>query len=114
MSKIKEFWKKHKKVIIIVTSVAGGVLAGVLGHGIYTNIKSKNGVEVFMNDEVEEILHSVVKDYDRINLFTGIMKKSYTLNPHDLGVLGEKMVELGADEQNKFTHFIAIGPMKNN
>lgn len=104
--KTKKFVKNREKVITIVAVVAGAAVCGGLGyHFGRTHIfrKLKN------NGAMETIAHvfNDIPEGCAIRAFGGITNPGIT--PNELGELGKKMVEAGADELgDMFSHFIAI------
>lgn len=100
--KTKEFAKEHKKELIIGAVVFG---AGVVGYKLGCR-KFKDAV--FLDEHIDCLL-STTENFTGYDLYTGICDKA--LKPEELGELGKAIVEKGG-ENGAFTHFIAIGEIK--
>lgn len=106
--KIKEFAKKYETEIKLWGSVAmviGG--SGLIGYSIGCQRNKSLPNEICVNNEVVKRVFSDIPNGTKVNLFGAIKKTGVTKD--ELGELGKIMEKLGVPEDDKFTHFIAIG-----
>ena len=106
MSKIKEnvkkFWEKNKRDILYYT--AGAVVGGTVMYGL-----GKRKAIPFSKEtrtRIGQVLSYGPKGY--YSVFTGAGPDT-TMNPKQLGELGQKMIELGMPEDINLQRFIVIG-----
>ena len=108
--KVKEIWKEHKKEIIVTTGVSVlGVLVGCqLGYR-----KTLLKYYVIDNHEWGNYIRDVLLSGDALgnkSVYCGVTEE---FKPESLGKLGTNMIDVGANPNQTYTHFIAIGK-KNN
>ena len=117
MGKIKEFFKKHgekiRNVAIGAAIGAGAVAAGAVISKVSYDLGRRDYKHEFESNIVGDTIHDAWNNY-------GIQNIVYTskdandaagYSVSDLGKIGNEMVNCGVEEDIKFTHFIAIGPM---
>jgi hypothetical protein len=109
--KVKEFFKKHEKVIL---GFAAGL--GVAGLATIVEINVKRHRVNKILDEcylvTDETMTHVFKDAIEKGLNPGATFAGVSNDPIKLGELGElgkQIIAEGAPEDLSFTHFIAIG-----
>lgn len=113
--KAKEYVKEHKTEIAF--SVVGGcmLVAGItLGwKGCLKSLGLNEGMNVITNKEINKWIDHVNATYPG----PGMMSVAYRtfekpVNVNDLGKLGKGFKEVGALDTDGFTHFLAIGGVK--
>lgn len=103
--KIKEFAKKYETEIKFWGSVAlivGG--SGLIGYSIGHRLAP---TEITVNNAVVKRVFSDIPNGAKVNVFGAIKHTGVTKD--ELGELGNIMGKLGVPDEDKFTHFIAIG-----
>ena len=109
--KAKEWIALHKEDIqlgacvvgyAIICLGTGAIIGGSIVHNKYAD------KTYITNDKVRDILLDVQNKYNKSLMFAGVAKDGGFI-PSELGKIGEEMLELGGDVNQKFTHFIAFG-----
>lgn len=103
--KTKKFIKEHELEIGIALGVTITLAGGLIGM----HVERKHDLKMLESNAAMKNIYSVlvnIPNGSRIASFGGINKEGVAAK--DLGALGEYMIEAGADELEKFTHFIAI------
>lgn len=103
--KTKKFIKEHELEIAVALGVtitlAGGLIGMHIGH--------KHDLKMLESDAAMKNIYRVlmsIPEGTRVSTYGDINKEGIAAK--DLGALGERMIQVGADELEKFTHFIAI------
>ena len=108
--KFKEYWKDHKKEILIT---AAGVVVGAglvwLGYECCARKYDLRNSFLVSQDSAKNVLLDAVDKYDNACIFGGIYEQGLGLDK--LGELADGIKAIGENvpEDINFTHFIAIG-----
>lgn len=103
--KTKKFIKEHKTEIAFT---AGGLVALTTGLiAIHYDFK-RSARKTMESAPMRNIIGTLcdIPNGAQVTSYTDIYREGFT--PSELGKLGESMITAGADELEKFTHFIAI------
>ena len=112
MKKCKEkmlsFIKQHKKPIVIAGTAVAGVLGGLVGWKLCSEVKLGSSSVIAENEHIVGVIVDAIKTHGpNTAVFTG--DDTGPIKVSDLGKLGEAIVSCGGVDDDTFTHFIAIG-----
>lgn len=109
---VKKFWSEHKLEIVRGTICSVGV--AMIGYSLIRvgyNIRCKELEDrlILMPSPIADLLKDAVNKYDNGNngMSYTVIEPGFTAA--ELGKLGDKMLKNKCGD-NKFTHFILLGP----
>lgn len=109
--KFGKFWEKNGKKV--KNGIAIGAGAVCTAAGVVYLMKGKQKPD-YMDECIKnifDVLYDVENTYGKggCSVFTGFTSMENGITISELGELGEKIMQSGAEIGTKFTHFIAIG-----